>query len=73
MEDRLLDVSDLAYFQSSTNPSQPHVVARVWVVSYFGLLWEYLLCIDSTLVEDYWMQERGPICLRAMGYRMGIG
>ena len=45
--------SVLAYFQSSTTPLPPHVVARIWAVSYFGLLWDDLLCIDSTFVEDY--------------------
>jgi hypothetical protein len=66
-------LSILAYFQSSTTPLPPHAVAGIWVVSYFGLLWDDLLCIDSTFVEDYWMQERGLCCLRATDYRMGIG
>jgi hypothetical protein len=58
-------LSVLAYFQSSTTPLPPHVVARIWVVSYFGQFRDDLLCIDSTFVEDYWVQERGLSCLRA--------
>jgi hypothetical protein len=42
--------SILAYFQSSTTPLPPPAVASIWVVSYFGLLWDDLLCIDSTFV-----------------------
>lgn len=46
-------------------------VAGIWVASYFGLLWEDLLCIDSKYVEDYWVQERGLGCLQAMAYIWG--
>jgi hypothetical protein len=65
-----------AYFQSSTTPLPPRAVASIWVVSYFGLLREEVLCIDSTAVEDYWMQERGLRRLLATrlqnGDRIGI-
>jgi hypothetical protein len=33
---------------------------------------DYLLCIDSTLVGDYWAQESGLSCLRATGYGYGL-
>jgi hypothetical protein len=51
-----------------TIPLPPYVDASIWVISYFGLLWDDSLCIDSTLVEDYWVQERGFSHLRAIDY-----
>lgn len=35
--------------------------------SYFGLLWNDFLCIDSACVEDYEMQEGALSCLPAIG------
>ncbi len=45
-------ISIPTYFQFSTTPLPPHAVASIWVVSYFGLLRDDLLCTDSTFVED---------------------
>lgn len=42
-------------FQSNTTTPPPHAVSGIWVISYFGPLWDDILYIDWTYVEDYWM------------------